>query len=1160
MDIFTLGMKADTRDLNRGKKDVEGFARAGQRAETGINRSTKSMSQSFNQMAGFIRVAQTALVAFGAVQIIKKITAVSDEYANISARLKLVTKDSQELEKVQTRLFKIAQSTSTEFSSVADLYTKVARASKELGTTQEQVLSFTQSINQAFQVSGASTAEAAGATRQLAQALQSGVLRGDEFNSINEQGGRIMEALADGLNVARSELRGMAEAGRLTANLVLPALLSQAEKINAEFEQMPRTVGRATTELGNAFDYALASSNVDPLIESFDELRIIISDPATQEAIANLAAMLVGGFAAALSFATSFNNVLGQVMRRMHGPLLDDADAIKASMSEITAQIEAQESKIASVSATGLVAVTKEIAKLEEKKASYQAMLDLSEQLTRDQEKATQGAIDNTIAVDINIKATIASEKALEARAKAEQKAADASAKLEASILAQLPALREQIALINSGYTPEMARYMSDLANATSDAEREQIKLNRQLDLATDRYNDNQRAIDELSKQVDPYAQAWASAMERVDAAFASAWEGAFDSFESFSDALLDSFKKLLAEMAHLAITKPIVLAVSASVSAGATAAGAALGGAAGQGLVGGAGAGLAGFGAAGAGAEFGGSMAAMMGVEGMGAVSATMTLAPYLSALTGALIGFENSGAKGAATGAAGGFFGAKAGAAVGSMAGPIGTIAGAVIGGALGALGGGNLFGSGTRQTDEGVGLGVTGGELSGFDFINKKKSSGYKGTRSWSDMSDLDTGIDAAMSEQLLLMTQSVTDMYSTLGITIEEGMTDSFNVAVSRIDFRGKTAEQIQVELAQWLEGVAGEFSDHVSDQFGNAMGELELPRLMELSTVLGSVNSVMTNLNATLFQSSLAGAQASESLIMMAGGVEAFQANTSTFFDLFYTDAEKFGVTTRAVTDIFDSLNMVLPGTRDGLKSLVQSLDPNSPEGARAFTAITSSAALFDGYYSSISQQSAGMLAVMSASADRFREGIAALNDVDSVLATISDSPAQSLARLNSEFEKFSILASSNTTDALKGLAKISESLAQAITNNASTAFEAAEKIAALRESNAGTAVAAEGFRQGQIANEILISKFMSGELDTRYVMNGGIAPEAPTLTMQDSPMAAINATMEKQNAEITGQRDELRAGLAAIAVNTRDTAQKFDRFDGNDGLNVRIVT
>lgn len=212
---------------------------------------------------GIISISQqlaqtrTDLLAFFSIRYAadqaQQLIALADTAKTLDARLKLATTSAQEHATAQAELFRISQQNRTALATNVDLYAKLAPSMREMGRSQQDVFETTSLVSQAMQLSGSSAAAADAAITQFAQAMASGVLRGDEFNSINEQGARLMQALADGLGVTRGELRGVAEQGKLTADVVLYALGTQQEKLRTEFDQLPLTVSAAMTQVHNQF-------------------------------------------------------------------------------------------------------------------------------------------------------------------------------------------------------------------------------------------------------------------------------------------------------------------------------------------------------------------------------------------------------------------------------------------------------------------------------------------------------------------------------------------------------------------------------------------------------------------------------------------------------------------------------------------------------------------------------------------------------------------------------------------------------------------------------------------------------------------------------------------------------------------------------------------
>jgi len=173
----------------------------------------------------------------------------ADQYNNLAARIRLATDEGAGFDQAFEGVFDVATRTNTSLEATGNLFAKISQAGKTLNISQRESLALTETINEAVQVSGGSAQASEAAIQQLIQALESGVLRGDEFNSVMEQAPRLAKAMADGLGLTTGELRKQAEQGALTADIVIRALQGQAAVISAEFEQLPPTVGRALQNL-----------------------------------------------------------------------------------------------------------------------------------------------------------------------------------------------------------------------------------------------------------------------------------------------------------------------------------------------------------------------------------------------------------------------------------------------------------------------------------------------------------------------------------------------------------------------------------------------------------------------------------------------------------------------------------------------------------------------------------------------------------------------------------------------------------------------------------------------------------------------------------------------------------------------------------------------
>lgn len=182
----------------------------------------------------------------------------SDSVTLLQSKLRLVTTGEENLAKVQADLLTLSRQTRTDFESLGDLYARVARSSKQLGASQSDVLRVTRAVTQAIQISGNTSQEASAGMIQLAQALASGTLRGDELRSVLEQMPRVAEAIATGLGTTIGQLRKFGQEGKLTSDLVFKALISQAGVLDSEFKKIKPTIGQSITLLVNELKLATA--------------------------------------------------------------------------------------------------------------------------------------------------------------------------------------------------------------------------------------------------------------------------------------------------------------------------------------------------------------------------------------------------------------------------------------------------------------------------------------------------------------------------------------------------------------------------------------------------------------------------------------------------------------------------------------------------------------------------------------------------------------------------------------------------------------------------------------------------------------------------------------------------------------------------------------
>ncbi|HIE1747226.1 TPA: phage tail tape measure protein [Pseudomonas aeruginosa] len=235
------------------------------------------------------RAAGSALAALGIGAVTREVLRMTDAFKNMQGSLALVSTSTANASESFQKLLAMANNTGSSLESTVSLYTRLANATRGAGYTQEQMLNVTDALNKAFVISGATMQEASNAAIQLSQGLASGTLRGEELNSVMEQGPRITRALADYLGVTNGEIRKLAAEGKITGDVVTNALLKSLTSLNAELAKMPRTFEQASQALKNNFLAAIGQINVDPVVSSVDALAKSLAQPEVVMGIQNIA-------------------------------------------------------------------------------------------------------------------------------------------------------------------------------------------------------------------------------------------------------------------------------------------------------------------------------------------------------------------------------------------------------------------------------------------------------------------------------------------------------------------------------------------------------------------------------------------------------------------------------------------------------------------------------------------------------------------------------------------------------------------------------------------------------------------------------------------------------------------------------------------------------
>lgn len=262
-----------------------------------FNQEISAGTQQANELTNTIK---RAVAAYVSIQSVGKALNISDELVQTTSRLNMMNDGVQTTAELVNMVYAAAQDARGSFSQMADVVARFGNNAKDAFSSSEEVVAFADLIQKQMTIAGASTQEAANAELQLSQALGSGVLRGDELNSIFEQAPNLIQNIADYLDVPIGKIREMAADGELSADVVKAAIFSAADDINSKFNEMPMTWGQMWQSMQNTALIAF-----QPVLQRLNDLA---NSEAFQtfiqgaiEAMATLANILLNVFEVAAS-------------------------------------------------------------------------------------------------------------------------------------------------------------------------------------------------------------------------------------------------------------------------------------------------------------------------------------------------------------------------------------------------------------------------------------------------------------------------------------------------------------------------------------------------------------------------------------------------------------------------------------------------------------------------------------------------------------------------------------------------------------------------------------------------------------------------------------------------------------------------------------------
>ena len=299
---------AQTLNTNVDTSGFDGIHEALTRATSGIDEMTQeqeefnhTVSQGANQANELTKMIKQAVGAYVSFQTVKNVIGISDELVQVTARLDQMNDGLQTTEELTNMVYAAAQDARGSFADMADVVARFGNNAKDAFSSSEEVVAFADLIQKQMTIAGAGGQEASNAMLQLSQALGSGVLRGDELNSIFEQAPNLIQSIADYLDVPIGQIRAMAQEGELTADIVKSAIFASADDINAKFEAMPMTWGQIWQQFQNTALIAF-----QPVLQRINEI-------ANSEGFQNFVNNAINDMAVLAGIVLNIFDLIGQV-------------------------------------------------------------------------------------------------------------------------------------------------------------------------------------------------------------------------------------------------------------------------------------------------------------------------------------------------------------------------------------------------------------------------------------------------------------------------------------------------------------------------------------------------------------------------------------------------------------------------------------------------------------------------------------------------------------------------------------------------------------------------------------------------------------------------------------------------------------------------------
>lgn len=275
----TFDHSFDPTVLQQVREDIAEATVAFDQMEQNIKQTEHAQDQFNNSVregtsaaGGLLNKIKNIAIAMGGLTAVKKLVQLSDDMTSTQARLSLIVDDGGSVADLEKRIMASAQRSRASYLTTAKAVSQMGLMAGDAFANNNELIAFTETLNKQYVIAGANAAGAEAATLQLTQALASGVLRGEELNSVFEQAPNVIQSIADYMGVPIGQIRTMAAEGKITADIVKNAMFAAADEVNAKFESMPMTWGQVFTQAGN-----IALQVLQPLLNGINWLANNIS-------------------------------------------------------------------------------------------------------------------------------------------------------------------------------------------------------------------------------------------------------------------------------------------------------------------------------------------------------------------------------------------------------------------------------------------------------------------------------------------------------------------------------------------------------------------------------------------------------------------------------------------------------------------------------------------------------------------------------------------------------------------------------------------------------------------------------------------------------------------------------------------------------------------